>query len=338
MKRVLYLDNLRILLILLVIFHHAGCGYNPYMTWYYNPSNPEEYMPWMWPFLSINAAFTMGFFFMIAGYFVPMSFDKQGTRLFLKKKFIRLGIPMLVFSLCLSLAYKRFDFFHLWFLENLLFFCLVYALIRTLCMPIRRKGNSKPTVFSVFIIGLVMGFMSHCIRKVSPQDNFIFAFNILEMEPAHYPQYTMMFILGILSYRFSWFEKMTNRTGKAALMIGVALVIGNWLRHIASWHAFITPWYGIYESLMCVFVITGLLWLFREYANCSNCFWSWCASQTYGAYIFHIMILYYLLLSLDSVWMWGGEIKFLLIGTVTTAASFILTWLIKKIPGIDKIL
>ena len=174
MKRVLYLDNLRILLILLVIFHHAGCGYNPYMTWYYNPSNPEEYMPWMWPFLSINAAFTMGFFFMIAGYFVPMSFDKQGTRLFLKKKFIRLGIPMLVFSLCLSLAYKRFDFFHLWFLENLLFFCLVYALIRTLCMPIRRKGNSKPTVFSVFIIGLVMCFMSHCIRKVSPQDNFIF--------------------------------------------------------------------------------------------------------------------------------------------------------------------
>ena len=183
-----------------------------------------------------------------------------------------------------------------------------------------------------------MGFMSHCIRKVSPQDNFIFAFNILEMEPAHYPQYTMMFILGILSYRFSWFEKMTNRTGKAALMIGVALVIGNWLRHIASWHAFITPWYGIYESLMCVFVITGLLWLFREYANCSNCFWSWCASQTYGAYIFHVIILYGLLLSLDGVWMWGGEIKFLLIGTVTTTASFILTWLIKKIPGIDKIL
>ena len=93
MKRLLYLDNLKVCLTALVIFHHAGQAYGDGGGWAYTPSNPAEVMPWIWHFFSVNAAFFMGLFFLISGYFVPASYDKQGAVVFVQKKLIRLGIP-----------------------------------------------------------------------------------------------------------------------------------------------------------------------------------------------------------------------------------------------------
>ena len=70
MKRLNYLDTLKIVLTLLVVFHHAAEPYYPDSAWPYKPSNTDEMMPWIWHFLSVNAAFFMGLFFLIAGYFV----------------------------------------------------------------------------------------------------------------------------------------------------------------------------------------------------------------------------------------------------------------------------
>ena len=73
-----YLDTLKVMLTILVVFHHAAEAYSPYSAWVYKPSNKEEMMPLIWHFNSVNAAFFMGLFFFIAGYFVPRSYDKQG--------------------------------------------------------------------------------------------------------------------------------------------------------------------------------------------------------------------------------------------------------------------
>ena len=86
MKRLLYLDNLKVCLTVLVIFHHAGQAYGDGGGWAYTPSNPAEVMPWIWHFFSVNAAFFMGLFFLISGYFVPASYDKQGASVFVQKK------------------------------------------------------------------------------------------------------------------------------------------------------------------------------------------------------------------------------------------------------------
>ncbi len=66
MKRLCYLDNLKVCLTVLVIMHHAGQAYGNGGGWAYTPSNPAEFMPWIWHFLSTNAAFFMGLFFLIA--------------------------------------------------------------------------------------------------------------------------------------------------------------------------------------------------------------------------------------------------------------------------------
>ena len=59
-KRLLYLDNLKVCLTVLVIFHHAGQAYGDGGDWAYHPSNPAEFMPWIWHFFAVNAAHLAG--------------------------------------------------------------------------------------------------------------------------------------------------------------------------------------------------------------------------------------------------------------------------------------
>ena len=59
-SRLNYLDNLKVFLTALVIFHHAGQAYGNGGEWAYQPSNPAEFLPWIWHFFSTNASFFMG--------------------------------------------------------------------------------------------------------------------------------------------------------------------------------------------------------------------------------------------------------------------------------------
>jgi len=339
MQRLYYLDNLKVCLTVLVIMHHAGQAYGNGGSWAYTPSNPAEFMPWIWHFFSTNAAFFMGLYFFISGYFVPRSFDKQGSKQFIQKKLLRLGIPLLFMGAIISVLTGKLEICHMWFVESLLVFCLIYALIRKWVSPIDSNCNSKPTIIGLLIVALVMGIGSYFIRQVSPQDHWIWPFGIipLPMEPAHYLQYVMMFVLGILAYRFQWLDKMGNGVGFTTLLIGVALAVGNYLRDGGPWNAFVWQWFGIYESLMCVFISFGLIWLFREFVSTTSRFWQWCATQSYGAYVFHLLLMIALQNVVDSIWM-GAFGKFLFIGIVTTILAFLLTWIVRMIPGLKRVL
>ena len=339
MKRLCYLDNLKVCLTVLVIMHHAGQAYGNGGGWAYTPSNPAEFMPWIWHFFSTNAAFFMGLYFFISGYFVPRSFDKQGTKQFVHKKLLRLGVPLLFMGGIISILSGKPEIGHMWFVESLLVFCLIYALIRQWVQPVNEACYSKPTIIGLLVVALLMGVGSYVIRQISPQDHWIWPFGIipLPMEPAHYLQYVMMFVLGILAYRFQWLDKMSNSVGFMALLIGIALAMGNYLRDGGPWDAFVWQWFGIYESLMCVFISFGLIWLFREFVSTTSRFWQWCAAQSYGAYMFHLLLMIVLQNAMDSIWI-GAFGKFLFVGVVTTVLSFHQTWMVKMIPGFKKVL
>ena len=328
MKRLCYLDNLKVCLTVLVIMHHAGQAYGNGGGWAYTPSNPAEFMPWIWHFFSTNAAFFMGLYF-----------DKQGTKQFVHKKLLRLGVPLLFMGGIISILSGKPEIGHMWFVESLLVFCLIYALIRQWVQPVNGAYYSKPTIIGLLVVALLMGVGSYFIRQISPQDHWIWPFGIipLPMEPAHYLQYVMMFVLGILAYRFQWLDKMSNSVGFMALLIGIALAMGNYLRDGGPWDAFVWQWFGIYESLMCVFISFGLIWLFREFVSTTSRFWQWCAAQSYGAYMFHLLLMIVLQNAMDSIWI-GAFGKFLFIGVVTTVLSFHLTWMVKMIPGFKKVL
>ena len=330
-----YLDNLKVFLTVLVIFHHAGQAYGEGGDWAYTPSNPEEILPWIWHFFSVNAGFFMGLFFLISGYFVPASYDRQGGKVFVRRKLIRLGIPLIAIGAILSSGSGTFEIAHMWFVESLLAFCLIYVLIRIFCEPISGECSSRPTIPGLLALGLIIGIGSYYIRKVSPQDNWIMI--LLTFEPAHYLQYVVMFAVGILAGRFDWFKKMSSYTGAISLLIGSALAVGIYVLGDNGWSGFVWKWFGIYESLMCVFICFGLIWLFRQVFSATSPFLQWCAAQSYGVYVFHLLIMLGIQSATDGIWM-GAFGKFIFIGISTTIVSYLFTWLMRMIPGMKKIL
>ena len=335
MKRLYYLDTLKVMLTILVVFHHAAEAYSPYSAWVYKPSNKEEMMPLIWHFNSVNAAFFMGLFFFIAGYFVPRSYDKQGIWVFVKKKLLRLGIPVVFVTAFLTFATGQLEVGHLWYVESLLLFCLVYALVRKFVSPIQVK--SYISLVELLAVALVMGVGGYFIRQVSPQDNWIWLLGFIHIEPAHYLQYVIMFILGVLAYRGQWLTGMNNRTGAISLLIGSALAIGDYVRNDGAWNNFVCQWFGIYESLLCVFFSVGLLWLFHEFVNGTNAFQNWCSQQAYGAYIVHLFVLLAIQNATDGI-MLPGIVKFIIIGSVASIISFVVTYLLRLVPGVKKVL
>lgn len=339
MSRKFYLDNLKIFLTLLVIFHHAGQAYGNGGAWIYMPSNHDEFMPWIWHFFSVNACFFMGLFFFISGHFAPKSYDKQGFAVFVKKKLLRLGLPLVVVGGVISLLCGKFEIAHLWYVESLLLFCLVYALLRRKFKPLEESDGPQLTIWLLGAIATAMGIGGCLIRSVSPQDHWIWPLGIipLPMEPAHYLQYVMMFVLGLLSSRFLWLEKMSNRVGGTSLAIGLAFALGEYLRGDNSWGALVWQYFGLYESMLCIFVSFGLMWLFRQRMNVTSKFLEWCSAQSFGAYVVHLPLMIVIQNMFDKVWM-GALGKFLFIGVATTVVSYLVAWMLRCIPGVKRCL
>ena len=73
--RLFFIDNLRIPLIALVVAHHVGQAYGPTGGWWYF-SEPARAAV-LGAFFTVNRSFFMSLFFMVSGYFLPMSFDRK---------------------------------------------------------------------------------------------------------------------------------------------------------------------------------------------------------------------------------------------------------------------
>ncbi|MCC8166645.1 MAG: acyltransferase [Planctomycetes bacterium] len=108
-----YLDNLKVALTLVVIFHHVGQAYAatggfwPYMV----PA--EEGIPWLARTFGINSGYLMALFFMISGYFLPPSWDRRAGKGFVTTKLTHLGLPLVLgfFVLVPLVFYLYYDNF-----------------------------------------------------------------------------------------------------------------------------------------------------------------------------------------------------------------------------------
>lgn len=338
-----YLDNLKVFLTVLVIAHHAMIPFTGGGGWPYVPSNAEERMPYMWHFLSTNAAFFMGLFFMISGYFVPKSFDRQGFAHFVGKKVLCLFIPFVFLSLLISFGGGRPDSGHAWFLGSLFLFCLIYALIRLALEKFFSKRGGviqqrqvELSIPLITVFAVLMGAGSFVIRLFYPQDEWVFLW-AFKFEPAHCLQYIIMFVFGVMAGCYDWFEKMTDTLGCGLLIVGILFCIGNYLRGDGFWGGFVYNWFGFYESFLCVTFCVGLVWLFKNAANWSSGFWRWTSCQTFGAYIVHLFVLLIIENLLDKIWL-GSVGKYIAVVILSVTASFCFAWALRKIPGVRKIL
>ena len=184
--RLFYLDNLRILLTALVVLFHAAITYGNIPIWYYTEPARDSSGVALDLLVMFNQTFFMGFFFLIAGYFVPGSYDRKEGRSFMKHRLVRLGIPLLVFLLVLrpiliaglypklrAMAAKQgadlpywlfylvtWDPGPLWFVEVLLLFSALYVLYRKYCGEDLETQRSDPALAGACApgIGAFLGF------------------------------------------------------------------------------------------------------------------------------------------------------------------------------------
>src|ERR1019366_3667481 len=95
------IDHLRIVLTALVILHHAAIVYGGAGGWYWR-QEPDSSNPLLVFFNALNQSYFMGFFFLLAGYYTPASYDRKGAWSFLADRLRRLGLPLLGYFFVLS--------------------------------------------------------------------------------------------------------------------------------------------------------------------------------------------------------------------------------------------
>jgi peptidoglycan/LPS O-acetylase OafA/YrhL len=92
--RIVFFDNLRTLVVLLVLVFHAGASYGSIVAfWPYHDPNPSALIDHTLPLIDV---FMMSILFFISGYFCLASLQRNGGWRFLARKLKRLGLPWLV--------------------------------------------------------------------------------------------------------------------------------------------------------------------------------------------------------------------------------------------------
>jgi surface polysaccharide O-acyltransferase-like enzyme len=356
MQRLAFVQWLRVLLSVLVVAHHAGQPYGP-TGGAWPVHDPVVQAQWLGPFFGVNAAFFMGFFFLLAGYFTPASYERKGGATFVHDRLMRLGIPLaivdfIVFPALIYLwtphsgsfagfyfgdyiGHWHIEMGHLWFVAHLLVYSLLYALWRKVWGGGHGRPLPPPNDRTVALYTLALAVADILIRIPFPQDRWVHILWILPSEPAHLPQYASLFVIGIIAARGRWLETVSADLGARWFVIGAvafglaALAIGR------GWPVQIV--WGFAEACVCVGMILGLTVLFRRLFVRGGPVLSALEGNVYGVYIFHWFIVVGIQTAILGLAATATE-KFLLVTVTATMASYLATVLTRTIPGASRIL
>lgn len=250
--RLAYLDTLKVLLVVGVIAMHTAITYGLDGSWYlesYDEMSPGV-VDVVTASLGVGWLFGLGLFFLIAGRLSAPSLERKGPRLFAKDRLIRLGIPLAVYTLLVSpfleyVAYRenehgsealwpfvreqvwQFAPGPTWFLEALLVFSLSYALWRTLrrdAVPPVERPLRGPEVATVAGLIAVAAFAVHLAFPVGSEQ--------FHLQLAMFPQYVILFSLGVLAGRRGWLETLTPRLRRRC---GIAGGPQRWHSRLYCW-------------------------------------------------------------------------------------------------------
>jgi surface polysaccharide O-acyltransferase-like enzyme len=248
-KRLLFLDNLRIVLMCGVLVNHLNDTYGAVGAWEYHDPVTNLLTATILTILNgILMACGMGLFFLLAGYFTPGSYDRKGPRAFVQGRLVRLGIPLLLYDLLIQplvvylaagLPGSYWSFYGtfllqtrgiigvVWFLAVLLVFDLLYAAWRMLIRH-HRSASATGGIFpsSSAIVGFIcaLGLVTFVVRIWWPAG---WTLQLLPgLKIGYLPQYASLYILGLVAYRRNWFFTLTSRMARNwSLIAGLSTLI-----------------------------------------------------------------------------------------------------------------
>jgi len=371
--RLFFIDNLRIALIILVVLHHLSITYGHSGGWYYYEGKPDELTTILFTMFNIiNQAFFMGLFFMISGYFTPGSYERKGTRLFLKDRLYRLGIPILFFLIIiipllryvLAINVKHYkgslwqfisqyfesqylqsfnlDTGPLWFVEALLIFAFIYVLFKQW----KRNRDSKtppgrknvPGNGFIIFFAVILGIVSFIVRMRFPIG---WNFDPLNLQIAFFPQYIVLFIIGLIAYHRDWLTGISDSTGKFWCKIAIILIIILPVIMFLGGAEDPTPFLGgvhwqalvfaVWEQVFCIAVSITLVVLFRKRFNYQGRLAKGMSASAYTVFIIHAPTAVIIALGFKNISL-HPLIKFPIVGLIVVMLCFLLGNFIRKLP------
>jgi peptidoglycan/LPS O-acetylase OafA/YrhL len=365
-SRLFFIDNVRTLLICLVVMVHAAVSYGGEGGWYYaEPTDSMAVTIVLTLFNAVTQSFFMSLLFLVAGYFTIESYSGSHTLRYIVSRLKRLGIPLVAFYVGVGpltnyiagfldgteFTYKlSLHVGPMWFAQALLIFTALFLLIRTVTEWISHPRQSKqnrsmlPTWTPIVLFILLLWLTTIPARALWPMGE-----GVAGMQLGSFAHYAFMFLIGLLIHGKNWalwLEKVpTNKVITVAvvgiLMLPIAMVLGvdpeygfDYFKGGLYWQAIV---YSAWESTMCVFMS---LWVMKGIKKCSTHdipVLKKMGRANYGVYIFHAPILVSISWLLMDVSL-HPLLKFLIASALTIVISFPFAYGLTRLPVLKRVI
>jgi hypothetical protein len=379
--RVAYLDNLKLLLVAVIIAGHGALAYGDLESaWPYQ--DVQEVKLGAVSNIALSAVvipaalFAMGLFFLISGLLTPGSVSRKGPRIFARDRLVRLGLPLVVWTLLLwpaviwaahLAAGERYSFWWqlthqepvldtgpMWFVEVLLIYSLAYAAWRAVHRGPARGEDSRTVSNRAPISGHTLVALAAGLSVATVLVRLVFPAASGQIGQSHlwqWPQLVVMFGLGIFAARRGWLDPVPDRIrrgcGFAALggvaafgVLGGAMaasgVDGSALFDLRFHWAPLTL--AAIEGPLAVGASVWLLGVAQRRLNRpAGPRGRALARSAYGAFVLQGVVLVGLMIALRPVGV-PAEIKALAVAGLGVVGSFGLAWLLVTRTPLGRIL
>lgn len=362
--RVAGLDALRGCVALLVVLHHAAIVYGAQGGWYYHELAPSDRPSsiLLTFFCTLNQAWFMGLFFLLAGYFTPPALARRGPSAFAADRVLRLGLPILGYALLLhpitvalaqttrgrpyleTLAHvwrgAHFETGPLWFALALLAFTFAWLVFG------RRWPSPKnfPSNRDLLWAALLTGAAAFLLRLHWPVGA-----EVAGMQFGYFASYAVLFVAGCLAAQARLLQAIPagsalfwRRVAKlAAPVLPAVFLIDAWLGHpLGRFEGGLNAAalvYAFWEPFVAWGIILGLLVAFQKRFTILDGVSARLARRSFAIYVIHPPILTGVAVA------WAGVeapplLKFAATGVAACLACHLAAGLVLRAPGVDRIL
>ncbi|TLS52079.1 acyltransferase [Paenibacillus antri] len=256
------------------------------------------------------------------------------------------------------LSFRSDHFGPLWFVETLLYFAILYAGWRLFAARRSRSAGARvaaaesvaataslpaPSDRALLAAAVGLGLIAFAVRLVYPTGT-----DVLGMQLGYFPMYVALFAAGIAAKRSGWLDRLdpalTRRWSIVSLaaipVLPIALVATGALEGNMTFaggmnaQAFV---YAMWEPFVGFGIILYLLRRFALRDKPPTALQRARNDAAFGAYVIHPLIVVAASLTLVGVPL-HPALKFALVAAASIPLCFAAAWLLRRVPGADRIL
>ena len=366
------LDTLRAATTLLVVLHHTAITYGAQGGWFYREVAPDAGLSslLLTAFCTVNQAWFMGLFFLLAGYYTTPTLARKGGLGFLRGRLLRLGLPWLVFVLLIGpltvvlppwwqgkpmwpvlLALAQRGAFipgPLWFVQVLLVFCglavLAWPLWRRFALaPVDAAAAAFPSSRSLAWAALGTGLLAFVLRLQWPVGSSVWG-----VQPGYLASYAVLYAAGCVAAGPRWLQQLPaarvqhwRRVARWALPVLPLVVLGGaglpLLRGRPEGGVNLPALvYALWEPLVAWGVLLRLLQGFQRRFAAPGPVWRRLSRHAFLIFVIHPPVLVLLAL-LCSALPLPPLLKFVLTGAMACVLCDLLAGLLLRLPGVARV-